>query len=225
MKLGICEVVVYDQHRFSNTELENLATDTLAINPLGKIYNEIKVVPTIDMTSYGKNIYGIIHDMLREPEWRDTYREKHGVDVIAYIAYDDQFDKSGDGVKDAGWSFGDSGTYGKGPVFVYGTRPRLQTVAHEIGHLFGLDHEQRGEPDIMSEPIDNNEIATFSPINKRHIEYVVAIQNGSTERKHKRYGEAMEEGADYAITRLLEKGEFKEGMIKRSLKRLHLMHS
>ncbi len=173
MIIGIAELTVNNQRGFSDFELERLLKQTLQIYPLGEIYKKIKILESIPLQCKQvlnpdpqKVISDRFVDDLQRLEANDReFRRKNKVHALCLC------------VKVA------MPTEPLGGILVYGSHSREgtfdlvnpfpQAIAHEIGHLFGLDHHHKNgtrEWDIMH--VDGNvlhRVSGFCPKNQEKI--------------------------------------------------------
>ena len=179
MKIGLAELIIR-KPRFSYSELEQLLNDTLNIEPLGEIYEPkvLKGIPLRNVETYKtlrfeydyrieSNYKLTFHDdeiLLRiflegiQPSGCRILRRMYGVDALGLCC---KLHKSyqGGGVVEYG-------NYGSGTFYLINPTPR--TIAHEIGHTFGLGHHFPNgtrEWDLMH----TNEAREFCRINQKLI--------------------------------------------------------
>ena len=167
MIIGIAELLVNNQRMFSDLELERLMEGTLKIQPLGEIYRKIKVLDPISIRS--KRLFlphppyitnSFVADLNDIAGTEKNLRKMMKVHTLALCSRETTPDMFG-GVDQYGAHFGE-GTF-------HMNNPFPQVIAHEVGHLLGLDHTHE-EHDIMGVPAEIlSEVRNFSPKNVREI--------------------------------------------------------
>ncbi|MCH8004544.1 MAG: hypothetical protein IH934_08010 [Nanoarchaeota archaeon] len=168
MKIGITELLKSERREFSDRELLHCLEDALNIYPLTEVYKEVRVLKPYpsEITDLEppeeKHITDWIAHLLVASkmftlEQGKTIRKMYGVDqLIVALGKDHRLEYHG-----YAWPEG----HGRGRIFLANpTSPAV--VAHEIGHLWGLDNEyEEGntEKGIMNlESLKSGASSTFS---------------------------------------------------------------
>jgi len=170
MIIGIAELMINNQRGFSDFELERLIKQTLQIKPLGEIYKKIKILEPIPLQC--KKVLSpnpekvitdqFVDDLQRLEENDNDLRRKNKVHALSLCLK-------------VSVPIGGVLAYGShhGEGMFYVVNPYPQVIAHEIGHLFGLDHHHRDgirEWDIMH--VDEevlHRVSGFCPKNQEKI--------------------------------------------------------